>query len=70
MAYNDVTDTYELEGRIETSTAKATLIEFTNTGEQVWVPKSQIHGQRPSDSKDLFLFDISAWLAKKNNLAS
>lgn len=57
-----------IEGRIETTTAKAVLIDLTN-GEQVWMPKSQIHSQTKISDDGLHEFEITEWIAKKNNLA-
>jgi hypothetical protein len=58
----------ELEARIETQTAKAYLLEFTNTGEQCWVPKSQVY-DRNQMGDGIWMFSISEWFVKKENLA-
>jgi hypothetical protein len=60
-------ETYELEGTIEHTTAKARLIEFTN-GRTVWVPKSCIVEEHDlGDGK--FEFVIKQWFAEKEGLA-
>lgn len=57
----------ELEARIETQTAKAYLLEFTNTGTQVWVPKSQVYDYNET-SPGRYLFAIKEWFVKKEGL--
>jgi hypothetical protein len=62
-------ETYELEGTVEHTTAKARLIEFTN-GRTVWVPKSCIVEEYPSDAdSDVYVFVIKQWFAEKEGLA-
>lgn len=57
----------ELEGRVETSTAKAKLIVFTNDERKIWVPKSQIK-QEFDQGDGTFIFHIAEWFCKKENL--
>lgn len=55
----------ELEGRIETQTKKAYLVELTNTGTMVWIPKSQVY-DRNEIGDGLWLFAVSTWWVGKN----
>jgi hypothetical protein len=65
---DDADDWVELEGRVETQTKKAKLIEFTN-GPKAWVPKSQIINELESGREpDVYIFHIKAWFARKESL--
>lgn len=59
-------DPVTFEGCIETSTAKAYLVERTLGGE-VWVPKSQILAQEETEP-GLYLFTMPKWWADKNGI--
>lgn len=63
MAGND--RSVEIEARIETQTKKAYLIVPTNTGNQIWLPKSQTY-DRNEIGDGLWLFSVSQWWANKN----
>lgn len=68
MGYSREDKLYEFEGRIEAQTAKAYLIEFTNNGEEMWVPKSQIRGEPEATTPGRYMFTLTEWIAKKNGL--
>lgn len=57
----------EIECTIETQTAKAYLVVPTNTGREIWLPKSQVY-DRNEIGGGKWLFSISAWIAGKNGL--
>lgn len=60
-------ESYELEGIVETQTAKAYLIEFTN-GKKCWVPKSQC--ELLGDLEEgKGMFRIKEWFVEKEKLA-
>ena len=58
-----------LIGSIQGETEKALLINF-NSGKELWIPKSTIHGEyNPrKDVKQEFL--INNWILKKNEVLS
>lgn len=57
--------TVTFEARIETQTKKAYLIVPTNTGEPIWLPKSQTY-DRNEIEEGLWLFSVSSWWIGKN----
>lgn len=66
MPYRPGDPTVELEARVETSTAKAYLIEPTmGKVQQVWLPKSQIVGEGEPDENGNRMFTVTQWWADK-----
>lgn len=69
MGYRIGDETVEIEARIETSTAKAHLIEPTMGPAQLWLPKSQIvKMDEPHDDDGNRIIVITKWIADKNGL--
>jgi hypothetical protein len=58
-------DYEELAGREETSTDKAILIEFANSGTLEWCPRSQIGKISEPDSQGCRLYQIKSWWCRK-----
>lgn len=56
-----------INGRIKGDTKKALLIEFGENIEE-WVPRSTIHSDYDSRSKDIQQFEIDEWLLTKKNI--
>jgi len=58
-----------VDGSIQGETKKALLIQF-NSGDELWIPKSTIHGKYvPKKNKDQ-KFLIDDWILKKNKIIS
>ena len=58
-----------IDGSIQGETKKALLIQFTS-GDEIWIPKSTIHGKYiPKKNKDQ-KFLIDDWILKKNQILS
>lgn len=69
MPYRPGDPTVELEARIETSTAKAYLIEPTmGMKDQVWLPKSQTVGMSEPDENGNRVFTVTEWWYQKSEL--
>lgn len=57
----------ELEGIVETSTAKALLFNGVNMDEPAWIPKSQCEiASEAARSGELTTLRVKAWIARKN----
>lgn len=55
-------------GTTRHETEKAWLVELQKTGEEVWIPKSQIEpGTSMPDIDDQGQISVAEWIAKKNN---
>jgi hypothetical protein len=66
MPYRPGDPTYELEARIEVSTAKAYLIEPTMGAKpEVWLPKSQVVGMTEPDENGMRMFTVTEWWYNK-----
>jgi hypothetical protein len=62
MAYRPGDPTVEIEARIETTTAKAYLIEPTmGKVKQVWLPKSQTVEMSEPDEDGNRVFAVTEW---------
>lgn len=62
MPYRPGDPTIEIEARIETTTAKAYLIEPTMGNKtQVWLPKSQTVSMSEPDENGLRTFEVTEW---------
>jgi len=69
MPYRPGDATVQIEARIETTTAKAYLIEPTMTvKKQVWLPKSQTVEMGDADENGLRLFTVTEWWAQRAEL--
>lgn len=57
------------EGRVIRDSGKAILVELTDSGKQVWIPKSVIH-----DDSEVYedgtegIVIVKTWFAEKNDL--
>ena len=58
-----------IDGSIQGETKKALLIQF-NSGDEIWIPKSTIHGKYVSKKNKGQKFLIDDWILKKNQLLS
>jgi hypothetical protein len=54
-----------LYGTVEARTARALLVAFTLSGDQAWVPRSQILEERQLED-GTWAITVKAWLANKN----
>ena len=62
MPYREGDPTCEIEGRIETTTAKAYLIEPTmGNMKTVWLPKSQTVGMSDPNDDGNRTFTVTKW---------
>lgn len=62
MGYRQGDPTEMLEGKIETSTAKAYLVEPTyGNKREVWIPKSQVVGMTEEDQFGNRIFTVTQW---------
>ena len=62
MPYRVGDPTVELEARVETTTAKAYLIEPTmGKQREVWLPKSQVAGMTERDEHGNCVFTVTRW---------
>ena len=62
MPYRSGDPTKELEARIETSTAKAYLIEPSmGSIREAWLPKSQVVGMTEADENGMRTFTVTEW---------
>jgi len=62
MPYREGDPTSKFEARIETSTAKAYLVEPTmGDKREVWVPKSQVVGMSEPDENGMIIFEVTDW---------
>lgn len=69
MPYRPGDPTVQVEARIETTTAKAYLIEPTMGGKtQVWLPKSQTVSMSDPDENGLRVFEVTEWWYGKSEL--
>ena len=69
MPYRDGDPTVEVEAKIETSTAKAYLIEPTmGMKDQVWLPKSQVVRMTDPDMEGTVIFTVTRWWHDKAEL--
>jgi hypothetical protein len=69
MAYRPGDPTVELEARIETTTAKAYLIEpVMGKKDQVWCPKSQVVSMTDPDENGTRTFTVTEWWYQKAEL--
>jgi len=69
MPYRPGDPTVEVEGRIETSTAKAYLIEPTMSKKtEVWLPKSQTVGMTDPDDNGVRVFTVTQWWYKQSGM--
>jgi len=69
MPYRPGDPTVEVEARIETSTAKAYLIEPTmGKVTQTWLPKSQVVGMTEPDENGNRVFTVTQWWYDKAEL--
>jgi len=69
MPYRPGDPTVEVEARIETSTAKAYLIEPTmGKVTQTWLPKSQVVGMTEPDENGNRVFTVTLWWYDKAEL--
>ena len=64
MAYRPGDETATFEAKIEHSTAKAHLVEFT-LGGKYWLPKSQIASVTEADEYGNRVFEVAAWWNEK-----
>jgi hypothetical protein len=70
MPYRAGDPTIDIEARIETSTAKAYLIEPTmGTKEQVWLPKSQTVQMGEPDDNGNRIFTVTDWWYRQAGLS-
>jgi hypothetical protein len=58
-------DTYDFEGKVEFTTAKAYLVIPTMGPAQVWVPKSQVVNMTDPDGDGNRVFTVTEWWWKK-----
>ena len=58
-----------IDGSIIGETEKALLINF-KTGQELWIPKSTIHGQYNSNRNISQNFSIDNWILKRNKILS
>ena len=58
-----------VEGSIQGETKKALLIQF-NSGDELWIPKSTIHGKYVPKKNKAQKFLIDDWILKKNKIIS
>jgi hypothetical protein len=66
MPYRSGDPTIEVEARVETTTAKAYLIEPTMSKvKQTWLPKSQVVGMSEADEHGNYVFTVTVWWADK-----
>ena len=69
MAYRPGDATEEVEARIETSTAKAYLIEPTMSRiKETWLPKSQVVGMTDPDENGICVFTVTSWWFNKSGM--
>ena len=69
MPYRAGDPTVEVEARIETSTAKAYLIEPTmGKVTQTWLPKSQVVGMTEPDENGNRVFTVTEWWYQRAEL--
>ena len=69
MPYRSGDPTIALEARIETTTAKAYLIEPTMSEvKQTWLPKSQVVGMSEPDENGNYVFTVTVWWANKSGI--
>lgn len=72
MTYDD--EVYELACSFKAETEKAVLIVDHASGEEMWIPLSQVKEMHKQPSKDangtLGTIVITAWIAKKKGLMS
>ena len=69
MPYRPGDPTVELEARIETTTAKAYLIEpVMGTKREVWLPKSQTVEMTDADENGNRTFTVTEWWYNKAEL--
>ena len=61
MPYRDGDPTYDFEGKVEHTTAKALLVLPTMGPEQVWVPKSQLVAMTDPDGNGNRVFTVTEW---------
>lgn len=68
MGYREGDKTFEFEGKIEHTTAKAYLVEPTLGPKQIWVPKSQLRYDPPNgpDGEGNFTFEVTEWWLDRN----
>jgi len=59
----------KIEGSIQGETKKALLIQFNN-GDELWIPKSTIHGKYIQKKNKGQKFLIDHWILKKNKIFS
>jgi len=59
----------KIDGAIVGETAKALLINF-KTGQELWIPKSTIHGQYNTNKNISQNFAIDNWILKRNKILS
>jgi hypothetical protein len=65
MGYKAGDETYEFEGRVEVTTAKAYLVFPTMGPAKVWVPKSQVVRMDDPDENGNRMFVVTEWWWKK-----
>jgi len=65
MGYRAGDETYEFEGKIEHTTAKAYLVVPTMGPSQIWLPKSQCVSMGEADIDGNRTFVVTEWWAKK-----
>ena len=69
MAYRPGDPTVDIEARIETSTAKAYLIEpVMGTKREVWLPKSQVVSMGEANEDGNRPFTVTQWWYDKAEL--
>ena len=68
MGYRAGDETYEFEGKIEHTTAKAYLVVPTMGVSQVWLPKSQVVRMDDPDIDGNCTFVVTQWWASKQDL--
>ena len=68
MPYREGDPTFEFEGRVEVTTAKARLVYPTMGPEKVWVPKSQTVEIGDPDEHGNCLFLVTEWWASQSGI--
>lgn len=68
MATSIGDEEYEIEAKVEHTTAKAWLIEDSTTGKQAWLPKSVGRIIRERDDDGNLLFAAPEWWVHKNRM--
>ena len=69
MPYREGDPTYEFEGSIEVTTAKAYLVHPTmGAKREVWVPKSQVVSITDRDDQGNSIFKVTEWWYEKSGM--